>query len=260
MPNREDIWVDLAELVDLLGDKRFERCFFKFISRRISAAMLFAVEVEDGVGARTLIVEGEEEGLSEHAQETSQEYVRVDYASDEILQNRMGLPSGMIDLVVQHPEDREPEFRRKYFDKWHTTEELSVFNRRGASTLYLGLCARNTAFKAKDLSRLRTLAPMLVSLLRRHTALTGINFGDPAKVRKHRLMAIKQALLRDHAKLTTREADICSRIVVGYQAKSIANQLDISSNTVATHRKRAYAKLGISSQTELCGLFLGVGI
>src|ERR1700731_4546869 len=89
MASREDLWGSLAGLVDLLGDKRFESSFFKFISKRISAAMLFAIEVEDGVGARTLIVEGTEEGLSEHAQETSQDYVRVDYATDEILQNRM---------------------------------------------------------------------------------------------------------------------------------------------------------------------------
>ena len=41
---------------------------------------------------------------------------------------------------------------------------------------------------------------------------------------------------------------------MGYRAEAIAARLDISPNTVATHRKRGYAKLHISSHTELFGI------
>ena len=52
-------------------------------------------------------------------------------------------------------------------------------------------------------------------------------------------------------KLTPREAEICASIIMGYSTEAISLNCSISINTVATHRKRAYAKLGISSQNEL---------
>jgi len=51
--------------------------------------------------------------------------------------------------------------------------------------------------------------------------------------------------------LTQREADVCAAIALGYTTVGIGLNLGISVNTVATHRKRAYAKLGISCQNEL---------
>ena len=51
--------------------------------------------------------------------------------------------------------------------------------------------------------------------------------------------------------LSPREAEICAMILVGYTTLGISLNLEISINTVATHRKRAYKKLGIATQNEL---------
>ncbi|WP_339670019.1 helix-turn-helix transcriptional regulator [Dasania marina] len=56
--------------------------------------------------------------------------------------------------------------------------------------------------------------------------------------------------------LTSRETHVIHLILKGYSAKSIAEHLDISINTVKLHRKNAYAKLDISSQSELFHLFI----
>src|SRR5262249_46720277 len=62
---------------------------------------------------------------------------------------------------------------------------------------------------------------------------------------------VRDAMLAGCHGLTPREAEICAGIVLGYTVTGMSLNLNISVNTVATHRKRAYAKMRISSQNEL---------
>lgn len=51
--------------------------------------------------------------------------------------------------------------------------------------------------------------------------------------------------------LTERELDVCARVIIGMTTEAIALELDLRTPTVATYRKRAYARLGISSHYEM---------
>ena len=65
-----------------------------------------------------------------------------------------------------------------------------------------------------------------------------------------------EALLHSSARLTKREAEVCASIMLGYTSFAIGERLGISAGTVATHRKHAYAKLGVCSQAELFGKYI----
>lgn len=54
--------------------------------------------------------------------------------------------------------------------------------------------------------------------------------------------------------LTKRECEILERVLLGRNAPTIAEELVISTNTVKTHVKRMYQKLGIHSRQELADL------
>ena len=56
--------------------------------------------------------------------------------------------------------------------------------------------------------------------------------------------------------LSQREQEIIRLILRGHSSESIGLRLGIAITTVKTHRKKAYAKLEISSQSELLSLFL----
>jgi len=56
--------------------------------------------------------------------------------------------------------------------------------------------------------------------------------------------------------LTRREREVIQYVLRGHSSGSIALNLDISVTTIKTHRKRAYSKLNISSQSELFSMFL----
>jgi len=55
--------------------------------------------------------------------------------------------------------------------------------------------------------------------------------------------------------LTPRERDVVRLILRGYPSKSVARELNISTQTEQVHRKNIYQKLGISSHSELFTLF-----
>ncbi|AXI48845.1 LuxR family transcriptional regulator [Sulfitobacter sp. SK012] len=56
--------------------------------------------------------------------------------------------------------------------------------------------------------------------------------------------------------LSPREAEIVQLILKGHSSLSISLTLEIALPTVKTHRKNAYAKLGISTQQQLLNTFL----
>lgn len=58
--------------------------------------------------------------------------------------------------------------------------------------------------------------------------------------------------------LSAREQEVARLILRGHSSGSIAESLGISSGTVKIHRRNLYAKLNISSQSELFSLFIDV--
>jgi DNA-binding CsgD family transcriptional regulator len=59
--------------------------------------------------------------------------------------------------------------------------------------------------------------------------------------------------------LSEREAAVCVGVVTGHSNEAIALHFDLSINSVRTYRRRAYAKLQITSQNELFALILNGG-
>ncbi|MFC1591279.1 response regulator [Thermodesulfobacteriota bacterium] len=56
---------------------------------------------------------------------------------------------------------------------------------------------------------------------------------------------------KQEPKLSSREKEVLQLIAEGFSSKEIAVQLDISVNTVLTHRKKIMQKLGMHGQAEL---------
>lgn len=57
--------------------------------------------------------------------------------------------------------------------------------------------------------------------------------------------------MREHFRLSARETEVMELIVDGYTVPRIAEKLVVSENTVRTHSKRIYAKLGVHKKQEL---------
>lgn len=251
-------WRALALLIDVLGRDTFERALYDWVASIGPVSVLFAIEIfDDGLPGRVLVTEGSSESLTARARRISREYAEEDHVTDAVFIAHRDEQGGN-ELVLQNREDRDADFRLKYFDSVGAPQELSLFSHAGGSTLYLGASSFPTGYGADDIDRFRLALPLALSLVRRHAALV---WGRPEGVEAstaNREQTICRLLAEHQPRLTRREAEVCAAIVMGYRAETIAGRLGISPNTVTTHRKRAYAKLHISSQTELFGiLFAG---
>jgi DNA-binding CsgD family transcriptional regulator len=118
-------------------------------------------------------------------------------------------------------------------------------------SVYRGI--RDRGFADEELAQLSMAMPLLAALLRRYWASFGASKfqTSPPDSRIDRIFAgFGKSVLTD------REREVIQLILRGHSSESIGFNLDISLGTVKTHRKNAYAKLEISSQSELLSLFL----
>ena len=106
-------------------------------------------------------------------------------------------------------------------------------------------------FTREQIQRLLAVAPAVSAAVARHFQLDGAADGDPMD-RLKSLFATGEQL----SALTGREKEVCLRILSGYSSEAIAADLGISLHSALTYRKRAYDRLGISSQNELFGIVL----
>ena len=118
-------------------------------------------------------------------------------------------------------------------------------------SIYRALCKRG--FDDGELARVSAAIPLIRALLRRYWREFGTagSRGAPPDTRVDEAFANFGATV-----LTGREREVAQLILRGHSSESICFNLGISLGTVKTHRKNAYAKLNISSQSELLSLFL----
>lgn len=99
-------------------------------------------------------------------------------------------------------------------------------------------------FSATQRNRLQAIAPAIAASVARH-------FQKPTPD-----LAALFATRAPLSALTPREQEVCRRILRGFSSEAISQALGISLHSTLTYRKRAYERLGISSQNELFAIVL----
>ena len=108
-------------------------------------------------------------------------------------------------------------------------------------------------FEPQMVARLQPFYPLFATAFRQLWARNSNN-----TLSNTAILAERRVPLEDFAKdiLSPREAEIVQLVLKGHSSLSISLTLSIALPTVKTHRKNAYAKLGISSQQQLLNAFL----
>ncbi len=134
-------------------------------------------------------------------------------------------------------------------------EELIIaVNVEGPVTLEINLFQLKVSggFSDEEVQLLAQVLPVIAAVLRKYWSLK--QQSDDERPMDTRI----DELFDDFGKpeLTDREREVIQYVLRGHSSESISLHLEISITTVKTHRKRAYAKLGICSQSELLSAFL----
>ncbi|RYY82620.1 MAG: LuxR family transcriptional regulator, partial [Comamonadaceae bacterium] len=139
--------------------------------------------------------------------------------------------------------DIQETWRRDVYDPAGLAARLSFLYQAGAgatAVLNLYRCHSQGPFALGEIERLMQVAPLVQlahGLLARRR-----ERGDGGSAPGQLAHALRRLRLRV-AELSTREAEVAARIACGMSLDGIAADLDVAPSTVATLRKRVYAKL-----------------
>lgn len=106
-------------------------------------------------------------------------------------------------------------------------------------------------FGDSERARLQAIAPAISASVARH-------FQQAATATLDQNLAALFATRTPLSTLTPREREVCRHILLGLSSEAISQALGISLHSTLTYRKRAYERLGISSQNELFSIVLGL--
>ena len=147
------------------------------------------------------------------------------------------------------------KYRKIFFEDSGIVDKLATAIWTGETCFYVNFYRTTSQgrFTGDEVERLRTVAPAVGAAVARHFQHELPPKDDPAGTLKT-LFASGVPF----ARLTGRERAVCLRIVSGLSSEAISADLGISLHSTLTYRKRAYQKLGISSQNELFAITLRV--
>lgn len=230
----------LLALLDGLGEDDFLDRFLDWVHAVLGAdqCMLFFCAVDKRVS--TLLYK--DFAQDESARALAHSYISERrYMQDPNFALLKECPPG--ELHVLHLEhlgnEMGPNYRRRFFDEPGFKDKLSIIRGHEAGNYYLNLYRRAGSFGEafRDPEDEAAAARLLSSLLV-----------------KHYLINQKMLAQGPLAFLSHREQQVCQAVLQGKKSELIADELGVSLNSVATYRKRAYEKLGISSRAQLFAL------
>jgi DNA-binding CsgD family transcriptional regulator len=144
-------------------------------------------------------------------------------------------------------------YRKLFFDDAKIVDKMATAFWVDGTCFYVN-CYRTVdqgRFTPSQTARLARLVPALTAIIARHCQAEDIA-GTANKLKT--LFATADRFVA----LTPREKEVCLRILSGYGSQAISAELGVSLHSTFTYRKRAYEKLGISSQNELFAIVLGL--
>ncbi len=169
-----------------------------------------------------------------------------------------GRPDGLYRLADIAPDGfTQSEYYQTYFKNSPSSDEVGYLFQMDADyfiCVYLERTKESPPFSDEEVEILRQCEDMLQAILINYWGRTA---EDRRATGSKLYVQLEQALGSvGDAFLTPRDAEIMRLYLYGHDTRSIAERLGISVNTVAVHRKNAYARLDINSQSELFSLFI----
>lgn len=265
--NRADWYRDIGDIIPFVGTPQLPEHLIKGLNRLV-AFELGAIFLYRGRSRPLVIYDNFE---PQRAKKGIKAYVEGTYVLNPFYQAFLnGLAPGIYRLRDLAPDGFfNSEYYRDYkvfpraseeigyvTENWpEGMEEIAIVSQLdgGAVTEVSLSRTRLRHFSEGELTRLAVVAPVVDALLKKHWAeMQNVEWGN-----------LPRDTLVDDAfsnfgreMLTQRERDVTRLILRGHSSTSIGSNLGISLGTVKTHRKNAYLKLAISSQSELLSLFL----
>lgn len=239
----------LAELIDHLGTPSFPSLLFRSTYEWVRADHLTAFAIQPGEPPRPIFAEnvGSKPVAREVADRYCRDYWRHDLANHALAHASITSPGRWI-VHTTASEIAHSEYRVCCYTAISLDTRVSLSDTQGGQILRINFYrTHGNPFSKEETTRIGEAAHLLLALVRRHA--------DQSSLSRKKVDCYER-LAATAPSLTRREAQVCAGIIRGLTSEGIALELGIGLNSVLTYKKRAYARLRISSQNQLMRLVL----
>jgi len=251
----------IGSMVSLIGKDDFSQGFFAIMDRLIGVDHC-TVFMAGESAMRTLVAEANTEESASRARLLAESYIEEGHRSDPVWSLCESLPKTKCSLLVSPADQADDTYRQKFYVNPGLKHELAITSTIDDTRIYAGFYRErgHEDFSRRSMDFLAHCGSAIIQILHKHGEVCAHrDIGRPQAISQKALLErVRAAINADDNTLTAREAEICASIVLGYTVLGISLNLGISINTVATHRKRAYAKLRVSSQNELFARYFSI--
>jgi DNA-binding CsgD family transcriptional regulator len=236
----------VTDIVDAIGKDEFCDSLSRFCEESVEAAevALFYFPANDNPQCLSTDVK---------VHEAVVEYIEGAYRFDanlEGLRSKLDEDNEFAIGSLHMNQIKDSGYSSKFYERTGVEKKLSLVAQIESGFVYGNFYRRPNQpdFDAQDEQKLQSIWKLCLSCFKQHARIASISVPDFTD-RQARLAVVRKFLRVEG--LSKREADVSSHVVMGYSTTAIALHLNIAENTVSTLRRRAYEKLGISSQNQL---------
>jgi DNA-binding CsgD family transcriptional regulator len=245
----------LIDLVASVGEVTFAAQALAFVNSHLVADHLSLLVFDANLVPH--LADAASRGPTKIALQAGQLYERAMFYRFDPNSERVRKGSGEEDVMLftlVATDIRDARYRSSIYGRFGIVERASLIRRVLGRWLLLNVYRDKPSgrFDSAALAKLTDIAPLLVACAGKHLSLTSKL--SARKDRSTMLAAFNSMLDSLGAGLTERERQVCAHALAGVTIAGIASTLGVKESTVATLRRRAYAKLGISSLNSLFAL------
>jgi DNA-binding CsgD family transcriptional regulator len=238
----------LDQLIGATGLPIFPDLLFRTLRDVTNCAHVSALLLSSGRPIQIILAANE--GPLALAKRTAQKYVADYWRYDPANRLADNIRRAELSARFAPNEINEKSYRRECYSNLDLVDRFSILRKHNQAMLRLNLYRSKASGRFSDaqIGAVVDVSSELFALVTKHHDLSQPKEAAPEAARRRLLLA--------EPTLTPRELDVCVSIICGRTSEAIALSLGLSINTVLTYRKRAYSRLGISTQNELMRLLI----
>jgi LuxR family transcriptional regulator, activator of tox operons len=253
----------IAPVIDAIGTADFDHQFFQVMRSAVRCEHFNAFVYSSD--SEPLIVSAGSHGDPGLARRVGEIYMANFWKRDplnQVLSTSRSLNDG-ITVRVNMDELRSSPHRRECYARFDwkgigakLIDRFSIVKRHRSEIFRVNFYRHvdDGLFTARNLTEIVRSADIIFSLLGKHKPDRALK---NVKEARHRY---EQQLRAVAPSLPSREIQVCTGIALGMTSEAIGSALGISTHTVLTYRKRAYARMQICSQNELLRLMFSTRV
>jgi|GEM_PF-2913285 len=243
---------EIGDAIQAVGTDQFQTCVSQIILETLNIREFMSFRRVDANAAPDVILAQSRDGRSSERVEA---YRRCFFRLDPV--NRLfsdNQPAGTYVARIRRDEIRNADYLNSCFVRPGISEKLTLAHRANGVWIALTLYEfeDDPVFDAQRLDTLYHVANLLLPLLSLHYRIVDLT----PQTARISTAEMEERVRWAFPQLSRREVSVCARSIVGFTTEGIALDLGIKSTSVLTYRRRAYARLNVTSINQLSTMLI----